>query len=114
MISVTLRINTGLSLSKLRGIRQDLQALPARSLKKFKDLTPIDTGNARANTRLVNRRRIEADYEYAQVLDKGRHMTKRGTRGSKQAPKGMTKPFIEWYRKEIRALLNKRRLGRVR
>lgn len=57
--------------------------------------TPKRTGNARSNTTLdKNTNTIEAEYDYAAVLDKGRHLTSRGMRGSTQAPEGMTKPTM--------------------
>lgn len=68
--------------------------------KKFVDVTPIDTGNAKRNTKKsVNQ--ITANYPYAKVLDKGRHMTNRGMRGSNQAPEGMSKPTIEAVREYV-------------
>lgn len=70
------------------------------AFKKFKDVTPIKTGNAKRNTRLENNT-INADYSYAQVLDKGRHMTNRGMRGSKQAPKGMSDPTLDHIRQYV-------------
>jgi len=43
---------------------------------------------------------IVNDKSYAKVIDKGRHMTGRGMRGSVQAPRGITGPTI----KEIRRI----------
>lgn len=61
----------------------------------FVKTTPRRTGNARSNTTLdKDNNRIEAEYDYAEVLDKGRHLTSRGMRGSTQAPEGMTKPTM--------------------
>lgn len=73
------------------------QTLSREAFKKFKDVTPEKTGNAKRKTRLEGNT-INADYAYAGVLDKGRHMTRRGMRGSEQAPKGMTEPTIEHIR----------------
>lgn len=73
------------------------QTLSREAFKKFRDVTPIKTGNAKRKTRLETNT-INADYGYAEVLDKGRHMTRRGMRGSEQAPKGMTEPTIEHIR----------------
>jgi hypothetical protein len=67
---------------------------------KFKDVTPIKTGNAKRNTK-KNGKKIEANYPYATILDKGRHMTRRGMRGSDQAPEGMSKPALEEVRKYV-------------
>ena len=58
----------------------------ADALPKFKKNTPINTGNARKNTRLSQSKKnyvIQAKYPYAGRLDEG---------WSKQSPKGMTAP----------------------
>lgn len=70
----------------------------------FKRATPYKTGNARTNTTL-NKNTIEANYGYAAVLDKGRHMTNRGMRGSTQATEGMSTPSIEYFRVYLKKLL---------
>jgi hypothetical protein len=67
---------------------------------KFKDVTPKRSGNAKSKTRR-NGRNIEANYPYATILDKGRHMTTKGMRGSDQAPEGMSKPTLEEVRKYV-------------
>lgn len=76
----------------------------------FKDQTPVDSGNARRSTKYRdnnNRKIIDANYPYAGVLDKGRHMTNRGMRGSNQAPEGMSKPTQEFIEKELRKQIRK-------
>lgn len=70
------------------------------AFKKFKDITPVRSGNAKRNTTLKGNL-IDANYPYAGVLDKGRHLTKRGMRGSTQAPEGMTKPTFEHIREFV-------------
>lgn len=65
--------------------------------KFFHDVTPIRSGNAKRSTTLKGNT-IDANYPYATVLDKGRHMTNRGMRGSTQAPKGMSKPTYQHIR----------------
>ena len=70
--------------------------LTAQNLTKvaynyFVKVTPIDTGNARNKTKL-NGNQIDAQYPYAQRLDRG---------WSRQAPKGMTKPTIDYLRRYI-------------
>lgn len=65
---------------------------------KFKDITPVRTGNARRNTKKTNNE-ILADYPYAGILDQGRHST--GMRGSEQAPDGMSKPTLEHVREYV-------------
>jgi len=71
---------------------------------KFKSVTPVRTGNAKRKTSLSGNS-IEANYPYAGVLDKGRHMTNRGMRGSEQAPQGMTEPTIKHIRDYIKQKL---------
>lgn len=58
--------------------------------------TPVRLGYARRQTKLV-KDVIECNYPYAEVLDKGRHQTPKGMRGSEQAPKGMTAPTVEKF-----------------
>ena len=67
---------------------------------KFKSTTPVKSGNAKRNTTKGNNT-IDANYSYAQVLDKGRHMTNKGMRGSNQAPEGMSKPTLEHVREYV-------------
>lgn len=57
----------------------------------FKDKTPIDKGNARRNTK-VKGNVILADYAYADRLDNGY---------SKQAPRGMSEPTLDYFRKLV-------------
>lgn len=81
--------------------RKRLDDLNDEALEKFKDLTPIDTGRARKNTRLKERNdkaTIEGRYPYAQRLDKG---------WSRQAPEGMTKPFADWWKKRVKQIVRK-------
>jgi len=101
-MSVTLTVNT--MTSSIRRIQSKLNNLPKEAYQVFKDTTPIRTGNAKRKTRLQGDT-INADYPYAQVLDKGRHMTPRGPRGSEQAPQGMTKPTEQFIRKRINQIL---------
>lgn len=85
----------------------DSQVLAKEGFKKFSKVTPTDTGYAKRNTRL-SRDTIVADYGYATVLDRGRHQTSKGMRGSDQAPEGMTKPTIEHIRDFVRKQLGVR------
>jgi hypothetical protein len=101
-MSVTLQVNT-MSVS-LKRIQRKLDKLPKEAYDVFKKSTPIKTGNARRNTKLKGDT-IEANYQYAQVLDKGRHMTRRGLRGSDQAPQGMTKPTEQFIQKRVGQIL---------
>jgi hypothetical protein len=80
---ISLRLNT---------INQDLNTLPLKAYNFFKQETPIDTGNARNKTSLKNDV-IRAEYPYAGKLNRGY---------SKQAPRGMTKPTLEYLRNLVR------------
>lgn len=70
------------------------QQLATRAYDFFKNITPIDTGNAKKSTKLKGDE-IQANYPYAQRLDQGY---------SKQAPRGMTKPTDEFIVKEIKKI----------
>ena len=59
--------------------------------------TPVDTGRARKGwSKKVGQDNfvIENKVPYVPILDKGRHMTPRGMRGSKQAPRGIVGPSL--------------------
>jgi hypothetical protein len=86
-------------------LNQVLDTLDEKSISKFayKEFvsnTPVRSGNARRST-VLQGNEIQANYGYAQVLDKGRHMTNRGMRGSTQAPKGMTQPTLQSVREYV-------------
>lgn len=85
----------------MRGAKKNVMQ---KAYAYFKSITPVDTGYAKRNTKLVNSR-IEASYPYSGVLDKGRHMTTRGMRGSKQAPQGMTEPTIKKFKEWVRSFI---------
>ena len=93
MSNIKRRLDTVLNTLDDKNISQE-------AYKKFKDVTPVRSGNAKKSTRLEGNT-INADYAYAGVLDKGRHMTRRGMRGSNQAPKGMTEPTYEHIREYV-------------
>jgi hypothetical protein len=80
------------------------QNIAKEAYTKFKDVTPVKSGNAKRSTKLQGNT-INADYAYANVLDKGRHMTRRGLRGSEQAPTGMTEPTIKHIRDYVKQKL---------
>jgi hypothetical protein len=90
--------------NSLKSIRNKLNNLPKEAYQEFVKITPIKTGNAKKNTKLKGKT-IEANYNYAKVLDKGRHMTSRGMRGSDQAPDGMSKPTEVFIKKRIDQIL---------
>lgn len=104
MIKIDVKVDD-LMTGQIKKIQKELAQVPREGYREFLRLTPIKTGNARRSTRFINGDTIEADYPYAEVLDKGRHMTNRGMRGSIQAPKGMTLPWTQWWYKRIRKIL---------
>lgn len=60
--------------------------------------TPVDTGTAQRGWRKSSTptvHEISNNVPYVEVLDKGRHMTNRGMRGSKQAPRGIVGPSLQ-------------------
>jgi hypothetical protein len=61
----------------------------------FKDVTPIDQGNAKRSTRKKGNDTIHADYAYAGRLNRG---------WSNQARDGMAKPTIEHLQKYIKSV----------
>ena len=99
MASIQMSVNFKIDkiIQKTKQIRKDLGNLPKEAYQKFRDITPVASGNARNKTRLQGNK-IVGEYPYASVLDKGRHMTNRGMRGSTQAPKGMTAPTLQSVR----------------
>lgn len=72
-------------------IKKQLNNVPKEALTEYQKLTPKKTGNARRKTTLQGNA-IKANYPYAQRLDEGY---------SKQAPKGMTKPWEKWLQKRL-------------
>lgn len=81
-----------------RDIRSEVQRLADTVYSEVKQRTPVDTGTAKAGWRKNTRNTgftISNAVPYIEVLDKGRHMTNRGMRGSKQAPRGMVGPSLE-------------------
>lgn len=79
---------------RINQLNRALPKLVEHGYKVFKAETPIDTGNARRNTRRV-RNQIRGDYPYANRLNNG---------WSKQSPEGMTTPTIESIRKEVKKI----------
>jgi len=93
--------------TKIKRLQNQLAELPKEAYEEFKNNTPVRTGNAKRNTQLKGKT-IQANYQYAGVLDKGRHMTNRGMRGSEQAPEGMTKPTRDFVKKRVKNILRGR------
>lgn len=72
-----------------------IDRLPRQAYDEFKKETPIDTGNARRQTRFTNTNSggsIFGNYNYANRLNAGY---------SKQSPDGMTEPTIAEIRKQL-------------
>ena len=82
---------------KLSSIQRELPKVVQQTYRKFVSVTPKDSGNARAKTRLKGNI-ISADYAYAKVLDKGY---------SKQAPQGMVKPAVAFLRQLLTRIIRK-------
>lgn len=76
---------------------QGLKNILPKAYQFFLKTTPIDTGNARRNT-YQKGNRIEADYDYAIPLDRG---------WSRQAPRGMTKPTMDYVRSLVMQIRRK-------
>jgi hypothetical protein len=81
----------------INDVNKKLAAMPADAHKFFKKETPKDTGNARNKTTLSSDT-IQANYPYANRLDRGY---------SKQSPKGMSKPTLDYIRSQIRKILGR-------
>jgi len=106
MLKVDITVNNNIA-KMTRRIRAELKKYPVEAEAEFKSLTPVKTGNARRRTNLVAGNEIHANYQYADVLDRGRHLTPRGMRGSTQAPRGMTIPFMIWAKKKLAYIFRK-------
>jgi hypothetical protein len=81
----------------VKGIDKIPQTLTDDAYTFFVNTTPIRTGNARRSTDLRGQM-IVADYVYADRLDQGY---------SRQAPKGMTDPTIEYVEKRLEQLVGR-------
>jgi len=79
-------------------IRSEVQRLGQSLTAEIRSKTPVDTGRAKAGWRdrmTNNGYEITNNVPYIGVLDKGRHMTNKGMRGSRQAPRGIVGPSLE-------------------
>lgn len=79
---------------RLSRLANTLQRMPRDAHKEFVKETPVDTGNAKRRTDLRGTE-IRGNYPYSVRLNEGY---------SRQAPKGMTEPVIDFIRDEIRKL----------
>jgi hypothetical protein len=96
MIEVSVSVNDKIT-SDIARIRRQLKSVPKEAHKEFVALTPVRSGNARRNTSLQGDT-IRANYPYAQRLDEG---------WSRQAPRGITRPWEQWLRKRIRQIMGR-------
>ncbi len=79
---------------RLKEIEKELPKITKSASDKFRELTPIDKGNARKQTKLLGNE-IQANYNYANRLNSGY---------SRQAPQGMTDNTIKFIRSLIRKI----------
>lgn len=96
MIQLDVKVTSDTWTPLSRRIRRQLAQLPQLALNTFKNNTPIKTGYARSNTRLINNSVITANYAYAETLDRGY---------SNQSPRGMTKPTEEFVRTSVKKII---------
>lgn len=78
-------------------IKMEVAKLPKDAYNFFVRETPRKSGNARKQTKLQGNT-INADYPYARRLDKGY---------SKQAPRGMTEPTVEYIERIAKQKIRK-------
>lgn len=98
MFSVRFTNVLGITNALDKELRSVVKQLADDVYTEVKKRTPVDTGTARAGWRKNvkgDNFTVSNDVPYIGVLDKGRHMTNRGLRGSKQAPKGIVGPSLE-------------------
>lgn len=79
-------------------VRSEVQRFGQELTQEIRQKTPVDTGRAKAgwqNRSTNTGYEISNNVPYIGVLDKGRHMTNRGMRGSKQAPRGIVGPSLD-------------------
>jgi hypothetical protein len=83
--------------SEIKLLATEVFSVVTRQAKPGQGGTPVKTGQALAGWKKSvqpDNFTIENAVPYIEVLDKGRHMTNRGMRGSKQAPKGIIGPSL--------------------
>ena len=79
-------------------LRSEVKRLADTLYTEVRKRTPVDTGRAKAGwTKKVSGKDFEVANQvpYIGVLDKGRRMTNKGMRGSKQAPRGIVGPSLQ-------------------
>jgi hypothetical protein len=105
-MSLEVKCDLGAAIQQLTAAKGVAKAVMPQLYQEFYRLTPVKTGNAKRNTKLVGNT-IEADYPYAQVLDDGRSFRQGQMRGSAQAPQGMTKPTLALMNTLVQAQIAK-------
>jgi hypothetical protein len=102
-------ISFGIDTTNLKAKVADLAQVKHKAAPLLEDyfvkMTPVRSGNARANTQLQGDN-IVANYPYAFVLDAGRSYRDGQMRGSTQAPRGMSDPTKEFAKKLIPQLVS--------
>jgi hypothetical protein len=78
--------------SSIGKMQKQMPKLPQLAFKFWRKITPKDTGNAKRKT-VLRGNTINARYPYAERLDNG---------WSKQAPKGMYIPTLEYLKKILK------------
>jgi hypothetical protein len=96
------RVDATKALRKFDKIEEIPEDLLEEGFDVFYEETPVRSGNARRNTKFDKRKKkIHADYPYAQRLDDG---------WSKQSPRGMSEPAqkaMGKYAKQVTMKINK-------
>ena len=98
MLKIDLIGQQGVKGALLKQLRSEVKLLGDSVYAEIKQRTPVKTGHAKAGWKKTIQDvnfSVENSVSYIGVLDKGRHMTPQGMRGSKQAPKGIVGPSLE-------------------
>jgi hypothetical protein len=83
----------------IRRINRQLNDVPPKAFDFWIKKTPKKGGNARRRTKLVNKKTIVADYNYAKRLDEGY---------SKQAPEGTSQPTLRFVKTLVKSILRRK------
>lgn len=94
---MTVKLTRNTMTASLVNIEKQLQQLPQDAYRYWVNQTPVRTGNARKQTRLV-KNTIQARYPYATALDQGR---------SRQSPDGMSRPTDRYIRDRVKQQIRK-------
>lgn len=91
-------LTAGVAKQLTQEIEQAVDQLGDALFEEIKARTPVKSGTAKAGWDLKKSGSgfvIENPVPYIGILDRGRHMTNRGMRGSLQAPRGMVGPSLK-------------------